>query len=170
MYALEKCFSVGKNETKQQAASWTLLAENFDVENKIGSQDLIDDDDCAVDGNDALALYHCLQHAINQARDKQQPQLIEAITYRICDHTTADDAKRYTCADEHNKALKLDPIKRLKQFLEHREIWNNTHEKQHLQEATDQITQAVERYLNQSPQSIKTIYQHHYAHQQELNT
>ena len=42
-----------KNETKQQAASWTLLAENFDVENKIGSQDLIDDDELL---KDAVAL------------------------------------------------------------------------------------------------------------------
>lgn len=123
----------------------------------------------SVDGNDTLALYHCLQHAIDQARDSQQPQLIEAITYRICDHTTADDAKRYTCADEHHKALNLDPIKRLKHFLEQQEAWSNNDEKQHLQEITDQITQAVERYLNQSPQSIKTIYQHHYAPQQELN-
>jgi len=42
--------SVAKNETKQQGAtSWTTLAENFDIENKVGSQDLVDDDELLKD-------------------------------------------------------------------------------------------------------------------------
>ena len=38
-----------KNETKQQGTSWTTLAENFDIENKVGSQDLVDDDELMKD-------------------------------------------------------------------------------------------------------------------------
>lgn len=34
----------GQSETKQAGTSWTLLAENFDIEEKLGSQDLVDED------------------------------------------------------------------------------------------------------------------------------
>jgi pyruvate dehydrogenase E1 component alpha subunit len=35
-----------------------------------------------------------------RARTGEGPSLIEAVTYRLGDHTTADDASRYRSADE----------------------------------------------------------------------
>ena len=35
-----------------------------------------------------------------RARSGGGPTLIEALTYRLCDHTTADDATRYRSAEE----------------------------------------------------------------------
>src|SRR5438445_435061 len=48
-----------------------------------------------VDGNDILAVYDVMQHAIERARSGQGPTLVETLTYRIGAHTTADDPTRY---------------------------------------------------------------------------
>ena len=53
-----------------------------------------------VDGNDALAMYAVSHWAIERARQRQGPTLIEALTYRIGAHTTADDPRRYQPPDE----------------------------------------------------------------------
>jgi pyruvate dehydrogenase E1 component alpha subunit len=48
-----------------------------------------------VDGNDVFAVYKATKDAIDRARAGQGPTLIECFTYRLADHTTSDDAKRY---------------------------------------------------------------------------
>src|SRR5918996_5952909 len=45
-----------------------------------------------VDGNDVFAVYSATDQALKRARAGQGPTFIEAVTYRIGDHTTADDA------------------------------------------------------------------------------
>src|SRR4030095_14088094 len=48
-----------------------------------------------VDGNDVIAVRHAMDLALAKARAGGGPTLIEALTYRLADHTTADDATRY---------------------------------------------------------------------------
>jgi pyruvate dehydrogenase E1 component alpha subunit len=36
-----------------------------------------------------------MRHAIERARQGQGGTVIESVTYRLSDHTTADDARRY---------------------------------------------------------------------------
>ena len=45
-----------------------------------------------VDGNDIFAVYRATHEAVNRARDGRGPTLVECVTYRLGDHTTADDA------------------------------------------------------------------------------
>jgi len=47
-----------------------------------------------VDGNDILAVHAAAEEAIEAARNGRGPRFIEAVTYRLGDHTTADDAAR----------------------------------------------------------------------------
>lgn len=65
-----------------------------------------------VDGNDAIAARAAAQNAIENARSGAGPYLIEALTYRLGDHTTADDASRYRDTEEVEKQKQFDPIKR----------------------------------------------------------
>ena len=44
-----------------------------------------------VDGNDVFAVYRVAKEALERARTGQEPTLIEAVTYRVTDHTTSDD-------------------------------------------------------------------------------
>ena len=46
-----------------------------------------------VDGNDVFAVYKAHKQAVERARNGEGPSFIESITYRLGDHTTADDAR-----------------------------------------------------------------------------
>jgi 2-oxoisovalerate dehydrogenase E1 component alpha subunit len=70
-----------------------------------------------VDGNDVLAVYAVTRAAVERARGGEGPTLIEAITYRIGPHSTADDASRYRGQEEVERWRRLDPIERYRLFL-----------------------------------------------------
>ncbi|HZA60975.1 MAG TPA: pyruvate dehydrogenase (acetyl-transferring) E1 component subunit alpha [Actinomycetota bacterium] len=71
-----------------------------------------------VDGNDVLAVYRVTREAVERARAEHQPTLIEAVTYRIGPHSTADDATRYRTKEDVEAWQQLDPIERFRMFLE----------------------------------------------------
>jgi len=70
-----------------------------------------------VDGNDVLAVYRATREAANRAREEGVPTLIEAVTYRIGPHSTADDATRYRPREEVEHWKALDPLDRYKAWL-----------------------------------------------------
>jgi len=70
-----------------------------------------------VDGNDVLAVYRATKEALDRARRGEGPTLIEAMTYRIGPHTTADDATKYRGAEEVERWRALDPIERYRRYL-----------------------------------------------------
>jgi TPP-dependent pyruvate/acetoin dehydrogenase alpha subunit len=70
-----------------------------------------------VDGNDVLAVYAVTRRAAERAYAGEGPTLIEAMTYRIGDHSTADDAGRYREEAEVERMRALDPIARYRAWL-----------------------------------------------------
>jgi 2-oxoisovalerate dehydrogenase E1 component subunit alpha len=70
-----------------------------------------------VDGNDVLAVYAATRRAVEKARGGGGPTLIEALTYRIGAHSTADDATRYRSGDQVDAARAFDPIARFRTWL-----------------------------------------------------
>jgi 2-oxoisovalerate dehydrogenase E1 component subunit alpha len=70
-----------------------------------------------VDGNDILAVYAVTRAAVERARAGDGPTLIEAMTYRVGPHSTADDATRYRDKDEVAEWRARDPIDRFRRFL-----------------------------------------------------
>ncbi len=70
-----------------------------------------------VDGNDVLAVYRVTREAAERARAGGGPTLIEAVTYRMGPHTTADDASRYRSDEELTKWRARDPIDRYRGYL-----------------------------------------------------
>ncbi len=81
-----------------------------------------------VDGNDVLATYLVTKRAIEQARSESRPALIEAVTYRLGPHSTADDAGRYQPKEEIEHWRALDPIERYRKFLRNESILNEDKE------------------------------------------
>jgi pyruvate dehydrogenase E1 component alpha subunit len=69
------------------------------------------------DGNDVLASYAVAKQAVERARAGDGPSLIEAVTYRMEAHTTADDPTRYRTAEELAEWNARDPIARFETFL-----------------------------------------------------
>jgi pyruvate dehydrogenase E1 component alpha subunit len=70
-----------------------------------------------VDGNDILAVYSAMTTAIDRARNGGGPTLIEALTYRLGAHTTADDPTKYRPPEELAYWSRRDPLLRYRQFL-----------------------------------------------------
>ena len=71
-----------------------------------------------VDGNDVLACLAAARRALDTARSGGGPTLIEAVTYRVNAHTTADDADRYRGPAERDEWLARDPLDRVRLLLE----------------------------------------------------
>lgn len=73
-----------------------------------------------VDGNDVLACYAVTREAMESARIGGGPALIEALTYRLGAHTTADDPTKYRPEGELEFWEARDPMIRTRKFLEQR--------------------------------------------------
>lgn len=100
-----------------------------------------------VDGNDIIACQWAMENAIEQARAGKGPTIIEMITYRLADHTTADDAGRYRDDEEVKNAWQIEPVKRLRRYLMSQGAWNDRKELELLRQATVEVDEAVQDYL-----------------------
>lgn len=76
-----------------------------------------------VDGNDLFAVYKAAKEAIERARTGGGPSFIECVTYRLGDHTTADDARATRDPKEVEAWLGKDPLIRLRKYLESKQLW-----------------------------------------------
>lgn len=99
-----------------------------------------------VDGNDVLAVYRAASDALKRARAGGGPSLIEAVTYRLMQHTTSDDPKKYRTQEEESLWWKRDPIPRFRRYLENKDIWDEGEEKKLLRSVKTTIDQAVKRF------------------------
>ena len=113
-----------------------------------------------VDGNDVIAVRKASLEAIERARSGGGPYLVEAITYRLGDHTTADDASRYRDPAEVDSQRANDPIRRLRSFLEARNLWSGDDEEKLTQECAEKVDSAVEEYLELPPQEPGAMFDH----------
>lgn len=116
-----------------------------------------------VDGNDVIALREALDQALERARSGNGPTLIEALTYRLSDHTTADDASRYRHPAEVERAWAEEPVARLRTYLKTTGKWSEGQEKALLDECTTRVEAAVEEYLATPPQSPEAMFDYLYA-------
>jgi pyruvate dehydrogenase E1 component alpha subunit len=116
-----------------------------------------------VDGNDVIAVRQAAARAIAKARAGGGPHLIEALTYRLGDHTTADDASRYRSDKEVSPRWAEEPIARLRQHLVAGGAWGKADEERLLADTAAAVDRAAEAYLATAPQPPGTIFDFTYA-------
>lgn len=115
-----------------------------------------------VDGNDVIAVRASVENAIAQARAGNGPSLIEALTYRLGDHTTADDARRYRSDEEVQARWQEEPIARLKKYFVTQGVWTKEDEERLVAECQQQVEEAVQRYLALPPRPPASMFDHLY--------
>jgi len=120
-------------------------------------------DGVQVDGNDVIAVRHAMDQALAKARSGGGPSLIEALTYRLSDHTTADDATRYRSADELAQAWKFEPLLRLRTYLVESGAWSKAREDALLKECNEQVQAAAQAYLDTPHPTAENMFDHLYA-------
>lgn len=116
-----------------------------------------------VDGNDVLAVYGVVQAAMERARAGEGPTLIEALTYRMGAHTTADDPKRYRPAEELEEWRNKDPIARYRSFLLERGLLTPEEEARHSAAAAEEVAAAVAEIDAEPPEDPARIFDQVYA-------
>ena len=116
-----------------------------------------------VDGNDVIAVRHAMDQALAKARSGSGPTLVEAITYRLSDHTTADDASRYRSPDELAEAWKREPVLRLRTYLTGLGAWDKAKDDALLKECNEQVQAAAQAYLDTPPPTAEQMFDHLYA-------
>ncbi|MDP9342244.1 MAG: pyruvate dehydrogenase (acetyl-transferring) E1 component subunit alpha [Actinomycetota bacterium] len=112
-----------------------------------------------VDGNDVLAVYQVTKEAATRAREEGTPTLIEAVTYRLGPHSTADDAGRYQPAEEIERWKALDPLERYRRFLEARGLLDDGFAEACEQEAKDAMARLREGVLSSAPRPVEELFQ-----------
>lgn len=116
-----------------------------------------------VDGNDVVAVRQAMEESLDRARSGEGPTLVEAVTYRLSDHTTADDASRYRDKEEVEQARLVEPLIRLRKYLADLGVWDESREEELLAECQQQVDAAVEEYLNTPVQSAGAMFEFMFA-------
>jgi len=96
-----------------------------------------------VDGNDVLAVYSATARAAERARAGEGATLIECFTYRLDDHTTADDSFRYRTKEDVAKWQKREPLIRYTKFLREKGLLDEAIENKIAAEIDEQVNAAV---------------------------
>lgn len=123
-------------------------------------------DGIQVDGNDILAVIKATEEALEKARNGE-PVLIEALTYRLEDHTTSDDSTRYRDEEEVEEKKEEDPIKRFRAFLKDIDVWNDELE-EYGEIAEKKVDEAAEKAMNTDNPSYDELFDYVYKDMPEL--
>ncbi len=116
-----------------------------------------------IDGNDVFAVWKATNDAIARARSGGGPSFIEAVTYRLGNHTTSDDYKHYRTEEEVAMWRKRDPVDRLRKFMEKRGMWNAEQELGAQKHADQIVEDAVAEYEQTPPQVASDIFDYTFA-------
>jgi 2-oxoisovalerate dehydrogenase E1 component alpha subunit len=116
-----------------------------------------------VDGNDIIAVMEGMRRALDRARGGEGGSVIEFMTYRLHDHTTADDARRYRGEDEVKAAWTREPIARLRTYLTAAKVWDAAQEAAWGEECGREIDAEINAYLETPVQPVTAMFDYLYA-------
>jgi pyruvate dehydrogenase E1 component alpha subunit len=116
-----------------------------------------------VDGNDIFAVYAVVREAVARARAGQGPSLIEAYTYRMGAHTTADDPTKYRDDAEMEEWRPRDPLLRVQRYLDQRGLWSDAWEQEVVEACTAEIEQAMAAAAAVPPPPPEDMFRYMYA-------
>ncbi|MDX1782073.1 MAG: pyruvate dehydrogenase (acetyl-transferring) E1 component subunit alpha [Thalassovita sp.] len=111
-----------------------------------------------VDGNDVIAVREAVERALDRARAGDGGTLIECLSYRLGDHTTADDASRYREEGEVSPHWKEEPVSRLRHYLVDAHGWSKEEEEALLRRCQEEVDAAAERYLATQPEPARAMF------------
>lgn len=116
-----------------------------------------------VDGNDVLAVMAATRVALDRARRGGGPTFIEAVTYRMGPHTTADDPTRYRDANELEDWAAKDPISRVAALLERKGLLTDELQ-DHVRNSADTVAREMRKGCTTMPDpQPMDVFKHVYS-------
>ena len=116
-----------------------------------------------VDGNDVLAVYEATRMAREIAVEKNQPVLIEAMTYRLAAHSSSDDPSGYRSKDEEEIWRLKDPVLRMRKWLEQHEWWSEKEETDTQERLRREVLETMKRAEKRPAPALDTLITDVYA-------
>ena len=116
-----------------------------------------------VDGNDIIAVRAAMDHALKRARNGHGGSVLEFVTYRLSDHTTADDARRYREDAEVKAGWEREPFLRLRKFLTTEGVWSEEMEATWKEECNRLSDIEVNAYLETKSQPVEAMFDYLYG-------
>ncbi|MBI2650768.1 pyruvate dehydrogenase (acetyl-transferring) E1 component subunit alpha [Candidatus Woesearchaeota archaeon] len=116
-----------------------------------------------VDGMDVFAVCKAMKDAVEKARNGKGPTLIECFTYRMCDHSTSDDASKYRTKEELEEWAKKDPIERLEKYMRKKNLLDDAYKENILSKSKDIVEKAVTEFEKMPAPDPKDIFRYVFA-------
>ncbi|HEL5053120.1 TPA: pyruvate dehydrogenase (acetyl-transferring) E1 component subunit alpha [Stenotrophomonas maltophilia] len=116
-----------------------------------------------VDGNDLIAVLAAMEQARERGLAGEGGTVLELMTYRLSDHTTADDARRYRDDAEVKDAWTREPMLRLRKYLTAQGVWSEDEEKAWVEQCGARVDEEVNQYLNTPVQPVEAMFDYLYA-------
>lgn len=116
-----------------------------------------------VDGNDLVAVLEAMRQARVRALAGDGGTVIEFLTYRLSDHTTADDARRYRGEEELKQGWARELLLRLRRYLTAQGLWDNAQEDAWKAECSARVDEEVNAYLNTPVQPVEAMFDYLYG-------
>jgi len=117
-------------------------------------------DGIRVDGNDVFASYVAARAALDKARSGGGPTLIEAVTFRLGAHTTADDPGRYRTEADVEPWRKREPLVRLDKYLRAKGVIDDEFVEMVNAESQAEVEEAVAKAESTPPPSPGEIFEY----------
>ncbi len=114
-----------------------------------------------IDGNNFVEAYHAIKNAILNVEKGSMPILIDAVTYRMGPHTTADDPNKYR-KTIINEGDPLDPLTIIENDIKRMKILNDEEISNIKNEINDTVSKEVERYEKMNKPGKETLFKNIY--------
>ena len=116
-----------------------------------------------VDGGDVLAVYQATREAVERARRGEGPTFIEAVTYRLAPHGTADDPSLYIDEERVAEERANECLGRYERYLSRLGVLTGSRAEEIKEEALETMRAAIAEAEAEPPADVSLVFDHAYA-------
>jgi pyruvate dehydrogenase E1 component subunit alpha len=116
-----------------------------------------------VDGTDVLAVYEATREAVERARAGEGPTFIEALSYRVAPHATADDPRAYIDLERVEEEKKRECVGRYEGYLRRAGILHDELARSIREEAAQLMREGIAAAEAEPPADPELLFKHAYV-------
>jgi pyruvate dehydrogenase E1 component alpha subunit len=116
-----------------------------------------------VDGGDVLAVFEATRDAVARARAGDGPTFIEAVTYRVAPHATADDPSIYIDPERVEEAKENECVGRYERYLQRLGVLSDSQASEIRAEALELMRAGIAEAEAEPPADLALVFEHAYA-------
>ncbi len=116
-----------------------------------------------VDGGDVLAVYEATREAVARARAGDGPTFVEAVTYRVAPHATADDPSVYVDPERVEEERSRECVARFEGYLRRSGLLDEATVERVKAEAADAMRAGIQAAEAEPPADPELVFEYAYV-------